>query len=126
VSGVGALAAALPLADPDEGRIAALRRAPAGETQPAAMKELEVVFLSQLLAAMRKTVPESDFLPRAAAHTVYEGMFDRTVAETMAQGDPLGLVERAGDGLKIRDERADRPAGNRHEATVRVLSDEDP
>ena len=80
--------------DGDEGRLDALRRTPAGDptARRAAAKELEVVFLTQLLRAMRKTIPENDFLPRSPARSVYEGAFDHSVAAAMAATDPLGLV----------------------------------
>ena len=118
------IAAAPPLTDADDARLAALRRTPESAARAAAAKELEVLFLAQLLAAMRKTVPESDFLPRAPERSVYDGMFDRAVAEAMAAGDPLGLVPRLGnDGLKIPNGRADTPVGSR-QAAVRGSSDE--
>ncbi len=68
-------------------------------------RELETVFLSQLLQTMRKTVPQSDFLPKSPERDVYDGMFDRTIAETMAQQDPLGF-DRA---LKVSGTPADSP-----------------
>jgi len=107
----------IPQVDADDGRIAALRRTPGGprgpEARRAAAKELEVMFLTQLVRAMRQTVPENDFLPRSPARNVYEGVFDRSVAETMAAGDPLGF-ERAlagQDGLKFDENHADTVVG---------------
>jgi Rod binding domain-containing protein len=95
VTGLG-VDQALALVDGDEGRIAALRRTPADDAtaRVAAAREIQVTFLTQLLRAMRRTVPESDLLPRSPARTIYEGAFDRSVAEAMARDDPLGLVER--------------------------------
>ena len=97
------LAAVTAASDGESGRLDAIRRLPAGKARAAAAGELEVVFLTQLLAAMRKTVPENDFLPRSPARNVYEGVFDRAVAEAVAQTDPLGLVRLMGEeapGLK--------------------------
>jgi Rod binding domain-containing protein len=97
------LAAVTAVADADGGRLDAIRRLPPGKARAAAAGELQVVFLTQLLAAMRKTVPESDFLPRSPARNVYEGVFDRAVAEAVAKSDPLGLVRLMGEetpGLK--------------------------
>jgi Rod binding domain-containing protein len=105
---------ALDAADPDAARIEALRRAPAAGARQAAAKELQTIFLTQLLRAMRKTVPESDFLPRSPARDVYEGMFDRSVAEAVAARDPLGMVRALGEsppGLKIRERPADKVVG---------------
>ena len=89
-SGDGAMASMLA----GEVDTAALRNKKGPEATRAAAVALEVTLFSQLLAAMRKTVPESDLLPRSAAHTTYEGMFDRSVAEKLAAQDPLGLAER--------------------------------
>ncbi len=58
--------------------------------------ELSVVFLTQLLQVMRRTVPDSGMLPKSPARDVYEGAFDRSVAEAMAVRDPLGLVHALG------------------------------
>ena len=93
----GPFVLSLPEVDPAEGRIETLRRMAPGAARGAAARELEVVFLTQLLAAMRRTVPASDFLPRSEARRVYEGMFDRSVAEAVAVRDPLGLVRSLGE-----------------------------
>jgi Rod binding domain-containing protein len=68
-------------------------------------RELETVFLTQLLQTMRKTVPQSDFLPKSPERDVYDGMFDRTMAETIAQQDPLGFDR----SLKVSGTPADSP-----------------
>jgi len=119
-SAAGAVGALLPLAavDPEDGRIEALRRAPRGATAA----ELQVMFLTQLLRAMRRTVPEGDFLPRSPARTVYEGMFDRTLADALAARDPLGLVRALAEapGLKIPDDPADTAVGNREAKSDRA------
>jgi Rod binding domain-containing protein len=90
--------ASLPPAPPgiDEERIARIRAMPAGAARRAAATELETVFMGQLLAALRKTVPESDYLPASPSRQVYEGAFDRAVAESLAARDPLGLVRLMG------------------------------
>ena len=110
---------------PDDARLAALRAAPPEQARATAAKALEALFLSQLLAAMRRTVPENDFLPRAPSRTAYEGMFDGAVADAIAERDPLGLVGTLGDRLKLRDDRADTAVGNRHDAAFRGARHED-
>ena len=106
---------ALPLGagDVDAGRLDALRRQGRDGGRKAAVGELEVMFLTQLIQAMRKTVPENDFLPTSPARSVYEGAFDRSVANAMAQGDPLGLVRTLGEapGLKLAEASADTVTG---------------
>jgi Rod binding domain-containing protein len=110
--------APLPLGavDMDGGRIDALRRAPGSSAtaRRAAAGELEVMFLTQLLREMRRTVPQSDFLPPSPARTVYEGAFDRAVAGAMAERDPLGLVRTLGEApeLKFTGARADTDVGH--------------
>jgi Rod binding domain-containing protein len=111
---VNATLPALPIADADQTRIEALRRMPPARAGKAAAAELQVVFMQQLLAAMRRTIPESDFLPRSPARSMYEGMFDHTVAEALAARDPFGLVGRLGEaaGLKILTHPADEKVGD--------------
>ena len=102
------LATSLPPADPDRARLDAIRRLPEGPARRQAAVELEALFLTQLLSAMRKTVPEDDFLPRSPSRSVYEGAFDQAVAQALASRDPLGLVQTLGQGLKEPDRPADK------------------
>ena len=104
----------VPIGDADQSRIEALRRMPPARAGRAAAAELQVVFMAQLIAAMRRTIPESDLLPRSPARSMYEGMFDHTVAEALAARDPFGLVGRLGDapGLKISGHPADEKVGD--------------
>ena len=80
----------------DDARLDAIRRMPEASARKAAAAELQTVFLSQLLRAMRKTIPENDFLPKSPERSVYEGMFDEKVAGALAAQDPLGLVKSLG------------------------------
>jgi Rod binding domain-containing protein len=88
-----------------------------------AAKELETLLFTQLLASMRKTVPDAGLLPKSAERDVFEGTFDASVAETLTARDPLGLVRQIagpppdaaaayGGALKVRDPSADRDGGN--------------
>jgi Rod binding domain-containing protein len=98
--------------DPEGAQLEALRRLPESEAPTAAAKELETVFLTDLLRAMRRTVPEDDYLPRSPEREVLDGVFDRTVAESIASRDPLGLVRTLGQGvLKSGALPADRGTG---------------
>ena len=95
----------------DDPRLDALRRRPQTAT-PEAARQVETLFLTQLLKEMRKTVPDSDFLPRSAEREVYEGAFDEAVAGAIAKGDPLGLVARLGGApLKNSGPPADTAVG---------------
>jgi len=116
----------LPLgaADMDGGRIDALRRSRPGAAgaRRAAAEELQVIFLTQLMQAMRRTIPKSDLLPESPARSVYEGTFDRAVAGAMAARDPLGLVRTLGGepGLKITSHRADTVTGDQAQGRGRA------
>jgi Rod binding domain-containing protein len=104
------------LSDGTDARIERLRRAPGDRARTEAARELEVTFLTEMLGAMRKTVPESDFLPRAPSRDVYDGLFDRAVAEAMATRDPLGVVKAMADAdasgkFKLQHGVADKEAG---------------
>jgi len=86
----GGLAGAASLASgPD---LEALKRGTGRDSQRAAALALEQTFFAQLLEAMRRTIPESGLFPRSPMRTTYEGMFDRSISEKLAQSDPLGLV----------------------------------
>jgi flagellar protein FlgJ len=102
--------------DPDVGQLDALKRSAPGMARREAARQVEALFLTQLLKAMRRTVPENTFLPRSPARDVYEGMFDRSVAEAVSQGDPLGLIQRLGgnpsEGLKNLTRPADTGVGD--------------
>jgi Rod binding domain-containing protein len=97
-----------------------------GESAEAsAARELETVFLAQLLEAMRRTVPESEATEASASRKVYEGAFDRAVAETLARNDPLGLVEQLGKsadsrGLKVLEKTAETASGRLPRSTLPV------
>lgn len=103
------------------GRFEALTGAGAGapgsgraQDAEAAARELSTVFLTQLLGAMRKTVPDAGLFPRSEARTVYEGAFDRTMAEVLSQGDPFGLVKMMAPAeapLKVSGPSADSLGG---------------
>lgn len=98
--------------DPDAGQLDALKRSAPGVARREAARQVETLFLSQLIRAMRKTVPENTFLPRSPSRDVYEGMFDRSVAEAVGRGDPLGLVERLGGDPGEKLKNLTRPADN--------------
>src|SRR5262249_44051240 len=105
---VNAPVVAPPLGDPDRARLDAVRRLPESAARKAAAVELQVMFLTELLSAMRKTAPEGAFRPRPSPGSIDEGTFDRAAAQAIAARAPLGLVARLGEGLKERDGPADK------------------
>jgi len=105
------LALAAPLTDGGMD-LDSIRRATGPKATQAAAKELEVVFLSQLIQAMKKTIPKNDFLPEAPSRETFDGVFDRTMASAIAERDPLGLVAKlSGPGLKESANSADTMKG---------------
>jgi Rod binding domain-containing protein len=104
---------AVPTAMPT-GIQANVRRGESPETTAA--RELQVVFLTQLMDAMRRTIPESGLTDASPSRKVYEGAFDRVVAETLARTDPLGMVQQLGKPenlreLKVLERAADTASG---------------
>jgi len=54
--------------------------------------KFEAIFFQQMMSAMRKTVPESGFLPHGFAQGVQESMFDQAVADAGSKGGNLGIA----------------------------------
>src|SRR5262247_2412222 len=71
-----------------------------------AAAELASLFVYQMLAAMRRTVPKSGLLDKGFAHDTYLSLFDQEIARHMARRDDLGLAALLQRQLKDTD--ADR------------------
>jgi flagellar protein FlgJ len=56
-----------------------------------ACRDLEAMFVGELLKAMRNSIPESNFLPEMPGSDVYESMFDQQLAGYLSQGRGMGL-----------------------------------
>ncbi|MCR4400589.1 MAG: rod-binding protein [Syntrophomonadaceae bacterium] len=56
-----------------------------------ACRDLESVFLYQLITAMRATIPRSGFLDTSYGQQVFESMLDEEYARTMAHSGCTGL-----------------------------------
>jgi len=54
--------------------------------------KFEAIFFQQMMAAMRKTVPESGFLPHGFAEGVQESMFDQAVSDAGSKSGSLGIA----------------------------------
>jgi murein DD-endopeptidase MepM/ murein hydrolase activator NlpD len=97
-----------------DGRLGAIQRMDAEQGRAAAARELGVVFVTQLVEALRRTVPENSLLPRSPARDVYDGLFDRELASVLVANDALGLVASLGSD-------ADRGGGPADAAVGRVV-----
>src|SRR5215510_9741506 len=71
-----------------------------------AAAELASLFVYQMLAAMRRTVPKSGLLDKGFAHDTYLSLFDQEIARHMARREDLGLTTLLQRQLKETD--ADR------------------
>ncbi|GJM44470.1 MAG: hypothetical protein DHS20C21_13120 [Gemmatimonadota bacterium] len=56
-------------------------------------QELESVVLTQLMAAMRNTVPEGGLFEKSAADDIFRSMLDGELARVTAEKSPFGLAE---------------------------------
>ena len=56
-------------------------------------KEMESLFVSQLMKEMRATIPKSGFLDGGNAENIYTSMLDDQYAKEIAQNGSLGLAD---------------------------------
>lgn len=98
-------------------------------------REFEAMLLAQMIAAMRKTVPESGLLGASAHRQVFDGVFDLELARVLGGDNGLGLADVLTRqlGLETREPAApgrDLPSGaERFPATAqaqRLLTPVDP
>ena len=81
-----------------------------------AAAELASLFVYQMLAAMRRTVPKSGLLDKGFAHDTYLSLFDQEIARHMAQREDLGLTALLQRQLKDTD--ADRQLPGRPDTAL--------
>src|SRR4029453_5831623 len=82
-----------------------------------AAAELASLFVYQMLAAMRRTVPKSGLLDKGFAHDTYLSLFDQEIARHMARREDLGLTALLQRQLKDAD--ADRQLPGRPDTALR-------
>ena len=56
-------------------------------------KEMESLFVSQLLKEMRTTIPKSGLIDGGSAEDIYTSMLDEQYSKEIAQNGSLGLAE---------------------------------
>jgi murein DD-endopeptidase MepM/ murein hydrolase activator NlpD len=81
-----------------------------------AAAELASLFVYQMLAAMRRTVPKSGLLDKGFAPDTYLSLFDQEIARHMARREDLGLTALLQRQLKDAD--ADRQLPGRPDTTL--------
>ena len=72
-------------------------------------KELESVFLTQMIKAMEKTVPEG---MGGTKNTLSSMMFSSVMADAMSDGGGIGLSRMIFQSLKDQDGQAELPDGS--------------
>jgi len=74
-------------------------------------RELEAVVLAQLLAAMRKTVPEGGLFGQSPSSKLFRTLLDAELARDVADRSPFGLAEAVtkslGESIKKTQEGAE-------------------
>jgi len=69
-----------------------------GATPPAsdrlwqASRQFETLFVEQMMASMRKTVPDSGFLKKGFAEDVQSSMLDQAIAEAIGKQGRMGIA----------------------------------
>jgi murein DD-endopeptidase MepM/ murein hydrolase activator NlpD len=81
-----------------------------------AAEELSSLFVYQILAAMRRTVPKSGLLDKGFAHDTYVSLFDQEIARHIARRGELGLTALLQRQLKEPD--ADRQLPGRPDTAL--------
>ena len=59
-----------------------------------AAEEMEAVVLNQMLASMRKSVPDGGLWGKSAGNEVFRSMFDEEIAREAAASSPFGLADQ--------------------------------
>jgi len=85
--------------------------------------QFEAIFLEQLLAVMKKTIPDSGFLEQGFTQDVQSDMFNKAVAESIAQQSRTGIAKAL--YRQIEQNSPDTGAGPEATHAIRGLSDTD-
>lgn len=76
-----------------------LRRASNPDELRKAARDFESLFLTQVVKAMRKTVPEGGLFKRGLADNIYQEMLDEEYGKGLAQSQGMGLADVIVDQL---------------------------
>ena len=79
----------------------------------AAFKDLEGLFLLELVKEMRKTVPEDEgIFGKSNANTLFQEMLDEVFSRAMAESGQYGIARQLAEQVMMQDEGAGvRPEG---------------
>jgi len=73
-------------------RVNVLKRAPTPEEWEAA-QGMETLFVEQMLAEMRKSVPENDIIPVSNGEKIFRQMLDSEYARMISRSSSLGIAD---------------------------------
>jgi Rod binding domain-containing protein len=98
-----------------------------GKSPEDAAREFEVLLLTQVIGAMRRTVGSSGLLSASPERRILDGVFDEAVARSVAERADLGLARQIAPHLAGRStSRADGSATAVAGAQVPRRADESP
>lgn len=71
-----------------------------------AFKDLEALFLYELVKEMRKTIPEDEgIFGKNNASTTYQEMLDETYSKAMAESGQFGLAKQLAEQVRMQEAR---------------------
>jgi len=56
--------------------------------------KFEAIFMQQMMSAMRKSVPKSEFLPHGFAESMHDSMLDQAIADSGSKKGSLGIAKQ--------------------------------
>jgi murein DD-endopeptidase MepM/ murein hydrolase activator NlpD len=66
----------------------------AGKSPVEIAREFEAILVTEMIGAMRRTIPDSGLLAGSSAHRVLDGAFDHEVARSLTARAGLGIAEQ--------------------------------
>ena len=91
-----------------------------GQSAENAAREFEVLFLAQVIGAMRKTVPESGLLSPSPERRILDGAFDEQMARSLAERAHLGLADQIAKRLQADESGRAAGAGAKGQGAAQV------
>lgn len=59
-----------------------------------AAQGIEAMYIGQMIESLRKTVPDSEFMPKTQAEKIYESLLDQEYAETLSKTGNFGIAQQ--------------------------------
>ena len=68
-----------------------------------AFKDLEALFVNELLKEMRKSIPDDGLFEKNHARDVYESMLDTVFSEAIAKSGQFGIAKQLAEEIRVQD-----------------------